>query len=238
MTMYRVFPHPTTALDPTTPEGINALTEAYRPLGPSTVRVNMIVTPHGATVGADGTSGSLSNPTDRRVVRVIRSGADAVIIGAETLRREKIPLPTGCPLVVLSKSGVVPTDTVIPSPEGGELVVITPHPELAQAPIEGFSLRTIAVDSSSLTPENIVATCRAEGWNQLLIEGGQSVITQFVEADAIDELCLTLTGAPREDTSPPVAWWPRVADWETRHLYTDDNRMLYHRYSRVPKTAG
>ena len=49
----------------------------------------MLMDLEGSIAGSDGRSGSLSGPADRRVFSAIRSHADAVIIGASTMRAER-----------------------------------------------------------------------------------------------------------------------------------------------------
>ena len=43
----------------------------------------------GATVGPDGKSGSLSGPADRRALAQTRRLADAILVGASTIRAER-----------------------------------------------------------------------------------------------------------------------------------------------------
>lgn len=233
MRFYRVFPDPRLMIDAATPEGHSTLASLYAvPEGPS-VRVNMIVTPGGDTTGLDHTSGSLSSPTDRALVTLLREQADAVIIGAETLRRERIPLPSHSPLVVLTRRGEVAWDNLVVRNSESHIVVVTDSPKLVSAVPSGVTARMIDGPPGELTPHRVVAMCAGEGWNRLLVEGGRHTATAFAEADAIDDLCLTLTGPPAVDTSPPLDWWPNAAHWETTHLLTDDHRMLYHRFRRT-----
>ena len=232
MTFYRVFPDPRLAIDPESTEGVEQLNTLYRlPAGPS-VRVNMIVRPNGSTTGSDGTSGSLSSGSDRALLRLIRAMADAVIIGAETLRRERIPLPRNIPLVVLSASGNIAVDNIISGPHSGELVVLTHAIDRAAEALGTHPHRIIDPDHSSPSAEDIVSLCRAQGWNRLLVEGGKEVTTLFADAGVVDDVCLTLTGAPLSEDTPPVDWWPKVSAWTTGHLLMDDDRVLYHRYTK------
>ncbi len=238
MNMYRVFPDPRLHISLTTADGLSQLRDLYRIRTDHSVRVNMIATPGGDTFGADDTSGSLSTPTDRQVVTLLRSLADVVIIGAETIRRERLPLPAGIPLVVVTRSGNVPAANLIRRPNSGELIVLTPNAETASDTLGDTPHRIISPPMPSPDPNDIIEVCRQEGWKHILVEGGRNLVRQFARADAIDDLCLTLTAAPRTETSPPVSWWPMVASWQTIHLLTDDNRMLYHRYGREHKKAG
>ena len=232
MTFYRVFPDPRLAIDPKTDRGIEQLNTLYTMSMAPSVRVNMIVRPNGSTTGSDGTSGSLSSGSDRALLRIIRSMADAVIIGAETLRRERIPLPHTIPLVVLSTSGNIAVDNIVSGAHSGELIVVTSAVDTAAQTLGTHPHRIIDPGHPSPSAEHIIALCRAQGWNRLLVEGGQQITTLFASAGVVDDVCLTLTGAPLSEDTPPVDWWPKVSSWATAHLLMDDDRMLYHRYTR------
>jgi hypothetical protein len=52
------------------------------------VRLSMIQAPDHGAVGVDGKSGTLNGPEDLRILRVTRSWADVVIVGAQTARVE------------------------------------------------------------------------------------------------------------------------------------------------------
>lgn len=224
-------------IDATTDDGERTLASLYElPEGP-TVRVNMIVTPGGDSTGPDSTSGSLSNPADRLLVRLLRQQSDAVIIGAETLRRERIPLPADTPLIVLTSTGTLSWGNLIGDPVPDQVVVMTDNPGQDLGAPRELSPRVVALEPGGLGPNRIIELCLDEGWNHLLIEGGKKTATSFAAADLVDDLCLTLTGPPALDTSPPVSWWPTSAPWETTHLLTDDTRMLFHRFSRTPRGA-
>jgi riboflavin biosynthesis pyrimidine reductase len=234
VTFYRVFPEPHLLIDELTAEGVSQLTELYESAAPRLIRVNMIVTPQGRTVGADHTSGSLSSPTDRVLVTLLRQMSDAVVLGSATVRQEKIPVPPGIPLVVVSGSGRVPGENLIFRPDSGELVVVTSNPDEARDHLAGHPHRLIAISGGELTPHRLVDLFGAEGWNRVLLEGGQETVTSFVEHSLVDDVCLTLTGAPLDEGSPPVKWWPTGDRFDLVHLLTDDNRMLYHRWVRPP----
>ncbi len=229
MTFYRVFPDPRLAIDLDTANGRDLLRELYHIDHSPSVRVNMIVRPDGSISGNDGTSGSLTSSDDRRLVGLLRTMADVVIIGAETLRLEGIPVPPGAPLLVISGSGNIAANNVIFGPGSGELVVMTPSTVTAHATLGDIPHRIINPGLPSLTADTIIELCAAEGWKNLLVEGGQQIATLFADAGAVDDLCLTLTGAPLSEDTPPVSWWPEGEAWTTSHLLMDDNRLLYYR---------
>lgn len=76
-----------------------------------TLRCNLVMNSENDVKGADGTSLSLTNEEDRRLLRIIRANADVVIIGASSIRAEGWFLPPQGRLCVLSFSGVLPWET-------------------------------------------------------------------------------------------------------------------------------
>jgi riboflavin biosynthesis pyrimidine reductase len=237
VTFYRVFPDPRLAIDLSTPEGVDVLRELYTIDDSPFVRVNMIVHPDGSMHGSDGTSGSLTSPNDRQLLHLLRTMADAVVIGAGTLRHERIPVPRRAALVVLSRSGKIASSHIVGGPESGDLVVVSPSPDTVSTTLGDRPHRIIDPGHPSPTAPDIISLCLAEGWKNILVEGGKEVVTMFAEAGLVDDLCLTLTGAPLNEDTPPVSWWPKNTTWTTSHLLMDDNRMLYHRYV-APRTSG
>ena len=70
-----------------------------------TVRLNMITSLTGSAVGGDGTSETLTGGADRLILSAIRAAADAVIVGAQTVRAESYLLPRSATLAVVTRSG-------------------------------------------------------------------------------------------------------------------------------------
>ena len=71
------------------------------------LRVNMVSTVDGAATGDDGTSRSINNGVDKMVFDLLRDLADALVVGAGTIRIEGYAVGRK-PLVVVSRSGSVP----------------------------------------------------------------------------------------------------------------------------------
>jgi hypothetical protein len=107
---------------------------------------------------------------------------------------------------------------------------MTDNPERDIDAPAGLSPQVVTVPPGELSPGRIIDLCRDQGWNHLLVEGGKRTACSFAQSLVVDDLCLTLTGPPTQDTSPPVSWWPKSAIWETKHLLTDDSRMLFYRF--------
>ena len=59
------------------------------PAGTPWLRANMVSTLDGAATDVEGLSAGISDPADRRVFKVLRSLADAVVVGARTAATER-----------------------------------------------------------------------------------------------------------------------------------------------------
>ena len=155
------------------------------------LRVNMVTTLDGSATGGDGRSGSINNAVDRRVFRLLRQQADAIVVGAGTAEAEGYR-PTRRPIVLVSRHARVP-------------------PGLREAPPGAVLLATcLAADqlqvARSLLGEEQVLLCgehrvdladlRARlvgrGHRALLGEGGPRLLRDLLAAGAVDELCATV----------------------------------------------
>jgi riboflavin biosynthesis pyrimidine reductase len=134
------------------------------------VRLNMVVDVAGASVDRDGRSDGLSSTEDRRLLSLIRFGADVVIVGAQTIRAEGWHLPRSAVLVVLSRSGELPWETC---PDATKVIVM----------------------SDALNGEDVVRRLVALGYSKLLVEGGSSVARWFAADNLLDDVCLTVRGS-------------------------------------------
>ena len=167
------------------------------------VIVNMVSTLDGKTTIA-GKSSRIGSKVDRQVMRILRSKADAVLIGANTLRSEKLSLgldrSDGGPqplAVIVTSSGELPLETNLILGEGQELLVISPEGVAVELPPgRGRTLSVPAEESGSVALERALATLRTEyAVELLLVEGGPSLNYSLISEQLVDELFLTL--APR-----------------------------------------
>jgi riboflavin biosynthesis pyrimidine reductase len=164
------------------------------------VRVNFVSSADGA-VSVDGKSGELGGDGDRLVFGVLRRLAEVVLVGAGTVRAEDyrgarnptegrdLPPPIA---VVTGSADLDPasrlfTDTAVPP------VVLT----LDTAPAERRDrLAAAGADVAvldRLTPDALLGALGERGLHRVLCEGGPSLFGQLLAADAVDELCLTLS---------------------------------------------
>ena len=192
------------------------------------VAINMVSTLDGkASVG--GRAGPIGSGTDREIMRNLRCAADAVLVGAGTLRAEELNLGVPQALadkrrgdgrpeqpfgIVLAGSRTLPLHRKLFSSESlttnPNLVVLagasTPHATLEHA--SELGVRVLKSDvPGRLQPREILALLTEHlGVRSLLVEGGPTLNASFLSAGAADELFLTLSPkilATAGETSEP-----------------------------------
>jgi riboflavin biosynthesis pyrimidine reductase len=223
--------------------------EHYYGDAPDGVRANMVQSVDGA--GAfHGRTKQISDPADQLLLKYLRGHADAILVGGATVQAEKYgpvrlseetqarrreggyaALP---PLVVVTARAMLSTDLRIFDPAGPRTIVAT----LAAAADEHPELRDVAdvmvVGEDDLDPRRIIAELRERGLSRVLCEGGPFVLSQLIEADLIDDMCLTVSPylAGSQPTTPqPASARELPTRLRLRHVLSHDD-LLYLRYSR------
>ena len=174
--------------------------------GPGFVRLNMVTSLTGSAVGADSTSNSITNRTDRAILKTIRAGADVILVGAHTIRAEGYFLPSTTPVAVVTGTGDLGSRPIRGT---GQLLVITPVgvplPSLAeQFPPDGPALPTRSVQhielpephgspDATLVPEQILHALAERGLCRVVCEGGPRLASAFAASNLIDEYCVTVS---------------------------------------------
>lgn len=184
-----------------------------------TLRVSFVSSTDGA-MEIDGLSTALSGPDDKRVFGVLRMLADAVLVGAGTLRRENYrPIRLSPPRIAWRRAHGLPD---VPT-----LVTVTRSldldpamPALAGAPVRPIILTSSATrrpdlervaDVLRVDDQELIPAVRARGLDHVLCEGGPELFGTLLAADAVDEVCLTVApilagaGASRIVTGPAAA---------------------------------
>jgi riboflavin biosynthesis pyrimidine reductase len=185
------------------------LAELYAVPSRPWLRVNMVSTVDGAATGESGKSGSINNAPDKQVFHLLRSRADAVLVGAGTARIEGYR-PTDRPVVVISRRAEVPDS--LRGAAAGSVVMATfesaPFVDAARAELGADQVVTAGRDAVDLA---VLKSALAErGWGELLCEGGPHLLRDLLAAGVVDELCCTtvprVIGAehPRILQGPPV----------------------------------
>lgn len=166
--------------------------------------INMVSTADGR-ISVRDRAGGIGGPVDRLAMRVLRSRVDAVMVGAGTVRSEKINLglprdlrallPESNPLgVVISASGDVPLDNVVPNEDERLLFLVSEKaPEASEARLSARGEVRRLEGKASDYPAVLSLLREEYGVRRLLVEGGPSVNHALVGAGLVDELFLTFS---------------------------------------------
>jgi 2,5-diamino-6-(ribosylamino)-4(3H)-pyrimidinone 5'-phosphate reductase len=211
------------------------------------VVINMVSSIDGRTA-IGGKASRIGSETDRRVMRTLRSKADAVMIGAGTLRAERLSLglddPGPQPLgVIATRTGDVPLRRNLVVGEGQEVLVITTQraPENLDDQLAGRArvLRVSATLSGAVDLEEALRALKSRhAVDLLLVEGGPTLNHALISSNLADELFLTLApkllgGSLGESFSilNGSALAPRDINLISAHLAGDE---LFLRYGLPP----
>lgn len=180
--------------------------------------MNIVCTVDGRT-SVDGKASGLGSPMDRRVMRTLRSKADAVMIGGGTLRAEKLSLgldaedPRPQPLaVVLSNTGDVPLErNLIVARRQRVLVLLAEDAPDDTGPRIGdrAEVRRVETTCGTIDLAKALNTLKADyDVRRLLVEGGPTINHAILSSNLADELFVTLAptllGASTQDASSLV----------------------------------
>ncbi|MFJ6750137.1 dihydrofolate reductase family protein [Streptomyces sp. NPDC091266] len=195
---------------------------------PGWLRANMVSSMDGAA-HHDGRSQPLSGAADMRIFGVLRGLADAVVVGAETVRQEGYRPARAREAFAARRAaagqGAAPAIAVVTAGLGLDFslplftsplvptLVLTgagaPADRVAAARAAGVEV-LFAGEGLGVDPARVAAVLAERGHTRLLTEGGPTLLGQFAAAGALDELCLTLApvvtvgGAPRIMNGPAV----------------------------------
>lgn len=159
-----------------------------------------------------GKASGIGGSADREAMRALRARVDAVMVGAGTLRAEKINLGLDNPgtaqpvAVVVAGSGDVPiTERLV----GGRQPVIIAVPEGSSGPRASSRdvttvVRTPSADGGRVDLGWLLEFLRSEyAVDRLLVEGGPTLNRALMDEGLADELFLTI--APRLLLGPAAA---------------------------------
>lgn len=162
----------------------------YAPPSTTWLRANMVATVDGAATGANGLTGTINNPIDKRVFQLLRRMADAIVVGAGTARAERYG-PAVRPLVLVSRVGVVPA--ALSDAEPGSVLMATCEAaeglEATRGSLGDDNVLVLGDDTVDLAL--LVDRLAERGMANLLCEGGPRLLDGLLAASLVDELCFT-----------------------------------------------
>jgi riboflavin biosynthesis pyrimidine reductase len=199
------------------------------------VGVCMVASLDGSTVVA-GRSGGLSNPSDVAVLATLRRVADAIIVGASTVRQEGYgpPKKPGQRIGVVTATGRIDPTTELFRSGAGFLIMPEdgpPAPTGPAGPIKVVRAGRGRVDLPAALAR-LEEMIDAPAFIQA--EGGPRLNGSLLDADCVDELNLTVSPVLAGGDGPRVTTGasPTTAAFEIGHLAVDDRGFVYTRWLR------
>ncbi|MCX3062763.1 pyrimidine reductase family protein [Streptomyces beihaiensis] len=244
----------------TEPDGgewsLDALADAYayppEAAGAPWLRGNMVATLDGAAQH-EGRSQPISCPADMRIFGTLRGLADAVVVGAETVRQEGYrparareafaarraaagqgPAPS---IAVISQSLDLDFGLPLFTEPLAPTYVITgawaPADRVSAAREAGAEV-LVAGDGARVDVALAVRALAERGLTRLLTEGGPRLLGQFVAAHVLDELCLTVSPMLTAGDAQRIAGGPKMTMPERFELASllEQDGFLFTRYRR------
>lgn len=174
------------------------------------VRVNFVSSLDGA-VTSGGSSRALSAPVDQKVLGLIRDLSDVVLVGVGTAmaegyrgvkrnevraeRRSRLGLSEVPPIALVTARAALPldspllTDTLVPP------IVITcgSAPAERRAALADAGADVVVAGTDRVDLAAALDALDSRGLRRIGCEGGPRLFGSLVDADLVDELCLTLS---------------------------------------------
>ncbi|WP_424890529.1 pyrimidine reductase family protein [Streptomyces sp. XH2] len=230
-----------------------AYPEAAGSGGRAWLRANMVSSLDGAA-HHEGRSQPLSSAADMRVFGTLRGLADAVVVGAETVRQEgyrparareafaarRAALGQGPAPVIAIVSAGLDLDFTLPlfrEPLVPTIVLTgadAPADRVAAAGAAGAEV-LVAGEGRRVDPARVPEVLAARGLTRLLTEGGPRLLGQFAAAGVLDELCLTLAPLVAGGTADRIVNGPGIPVPERFVLASllEEGGFLFSRYHRI-----
>lgn len=166
----------------------------------SGIRTNHVVDKNGNFFGADGSSRSISNEQDRKLLIALRSAADLVGVDAATARTEQYKsLQSGTPLAIFSRTGNFESIPAVEAPSS-QVFLFSPVPY--KPPKSNKNLNMVRLEGEFL--DEFLAWSKKLGLRSLLLETGPTLTKLFHRAKLVSESALTITGEPSDSTTESV----------------------------------
>lgn len=220
------------------------------------LRANMVASIDGAAT-LDGRVGTLTGPADQRLLLLLRATADALVVGAGTLRTEGYgPLTVDPALAALRVASgqseaprlVVVTRSLAVDLDGAAFTEALEPPLLfapTAAPAERVAAaravaEVVQLGDAEVDLAGMVAHLNARGYHRVLSEGGPSLLGRLADEGLLDELCLAVApvlagGGASGVTAGRSLRGPRAMILEQ---VTERDGYLFLRYTNPDSTAA
>lgn len=173
------------------------------------VRANMVASADGAA-SATGRSAGLSSPADKQLFALLRGHADAVLVGASTVRvenyggakpsaprrawRAEHGYPEVPPIVVVSRSGLLePGLRLFTDTERAPLLLLPTTADPDRVAELGERAEVLQFGAGDVDIAAALDALADRGLRRVLCEGGPTLLAALAAAGLLDELCLTVS---------------------------------------------
>jgi riboflavin biosynthesis pyrimidine reductase len=215
------------------------------------VLANMVAGLDG-TAAVRGRVGALSSPADIELFSRLRGVADVVLVGAETVRRERYgPVELADDLVARRReqhrldprvavvSSSLQLDPELPlftkaDPARPPLVVTTAKSDVRA--LAGLPVEVIVAGEARVDLAIALSELAARSAAIVLCEGGPTLLGEMIASDLLDEYCLTVAPVVGGDPLPVVdtSGFTELSRFELAHVAEEDS-SLFLRYVRGPR---
>lgn len=227
-TLRRLLPHPPATISVRAAYDVERPTRADRPW----VGLCMVTSLDGS-IAVGGTSGTLGNPNDLEILLTLRSLADLILVGAETVRGEGYgpPKKPGQRIGVVTNRGSVDLDSELFT-SGAGFVITSERTEIDDSRVDVLRAGRDQVDIATALGRLEEVT---PGVRYVQTEGGARFNAGLLDADVIDELDLTLSPHLVGGVGPRLTAGADEAmrDYSLAHLLADDEGFVFSRWLRA-----
>lgn len=209
-----------------------------------------MVTSLDGAISVDGLSAGLGSGGDQRIFAVLRDLADVLLVGAGTIRAEGyggIRLDDdrlarrqrwglgAPPRVAVVTGGSLPADLGIFTDSDVPPLVITTTAGAAR--MSGHRASIVEAGTERVDLALMVRKLTELGLHRVLCEGGPALIGGMIDADLLDELCLT--SSPQTVGGPSATMLGGISlstpvRWELQSLHLEQGNLFSH-YRRAAR---
>ena len=186
---------------------------------------------------------AMSNGADLDRVDQVRSENDAIMVGASTVRRDDPRLLVkserrrlrriasglpGSPIkVTVTSSGELPADAAFFVSGEVEKIVYCPRPAARRLQTRLGEAATVIELGEQVSMTAVLDDLAGRGIRRLMVEGGGKLLTQFLEADLVDELHLVIAPFFVGEAEAPRVVGPAAFPWTAaRRAVLADTRQI------------
>jgi hypothetical protein len=185
----------------------------------------MIISQDGHFVGPSDSSRDLTGESDLRLLLLLRALSDVVLVGANTARLENYRQPKARaeyeflerkPPRIAVVSSSLQFDLTTPLFNGGQepTIVFSVGPTAPSAELMKIAqVIQLPAEGSLNFATSLISKLSELELSKVTCEGGPSLLTQLLEADAIDEYDLTISPLTVGGTPQWSDALPKTTDW-------------------------